>query len=727
MKTTFRLIGAVAAVAALFSSCKKEAFNEEVKPGTVEMTIIAGADDATRTVLGSDGVVTWSATGETLKVLENNGASNLSLYTSNEGASNDKGEMSFAVSLDSKTAETFDYFALYPSTSFVEDTYSDAKRVKVILPAQQSPSATSFDPTSDILVSKPVLGLAKQPTSLELQFARVVAIGKMNITKLNTEEKVKKVSFTATGKVVNGRSYINLEDASAVQYGYYAKSATVTLDYTEQSIAANGMTAYFTCWPFELAAEETFSVVVETENYIFTKDVTLEAGQSLAFNVGSASAFSVSFSGIKGVEKAPSTQLVPDGAYVVAYENNMMTVGTTSNKYRDVATLPTANADNSYSVDATAAWKFVYNSATDTYKISSASANTLYIQGSSSAADFKLVAAADATSFTITKKEDGTYKISNGKRSIGINTSTNPYRFAMYAASSNLPIDLNLYPAKVEILPKITVQETLSVPSVETTASFPVTLTNVKTASVNVYKDAACTEKETEWITAAFNADQTAIKYVVKNNTGKVRTAYIKIHAQGPEATEATAIVTVTQAAGPGGGEGGETPSVGTVLWSDSFGDWGGASTTFSALTSTISTYTYTGRSGYKDNKSVTLTASNDNVKGATSNAANMTSGHLWFNNSNEASVTTSAIVLYGATKVTLSFAQGGKGTSITPAYSFDGGNTWVSLTATSGSNANNSYTITTSGKTSILLKFTHLSSNSKNTRIDNLALTVAE
>ena len=109
MKTTFRLIGTVATVAALFSSCKKEAFNEEVKPGTVEMTIIAGADDATRTVLGSDGAVTWSATGETLKVLENNGASNLSLYTSNEGASNDEGEtMSFAVSLVSKTAETFD-------------------------------------------------------------------------------------------------------------------------------------------------------------------------------------------------------------------------------------------------------------------------------------------------------------------------------------------------------------------------------------------------------------------------------------------------------------------------------------------------------------------------------------------------------------------------------------------------------------------------------------------
>ena len=70
MKTTFRLIGAVATAAALFSSCKKEAFNEEVKPGTVEMTIIAGADDETRTVLGSYGAVTWSASGEQLAVMK---------------------------------------------------------------------------------------------------------------------------------------------------------------------------------------------------------------------------------------------------------------------------------------------------------------------------------------------------------------------------------------------------------------------------------------------------------------------------------------------------------------------------------------------------------------------------------------------------------------------------------------------------------------------------------
>lgn len=551
MKTTFRLIGAVATVAALFSSCKKEAFNEEVKPGTVEMTIIAGADDATRTVLGSDGAVTWSASGEQLAVIEvaNSTEPTTAKVASKDGVTSDNGAtMTFEVSLTSKTANSFDYYALYPNSAYV-DKPSDFTNVKVNLASTQAPTESSFGPSADVLVAKPVTGLPKQPKELNLQFARVIAVGKMTIKDLNTSENVKKVTFTAAGKAVTGSSYIDFTTAAGVEYGYSGQGVdNVVLDYSDKTIAANGMTAYFTCWPFELAARDTFSVVVETESYTFTKDVTLAENKSLAFKVGHASTFSVDFSRIEGVEK-----VVPDGAYVVAYDKNMMTVGTSSNKYRDVATLPTANEDGSYSVDATAAWNFVYDSTKDTYKIYSASDNTLYIQGSSSGSDFKLVAEKSATSFTITKDKNGTYKISNGEYNIGMNKGTTPYRFAMYKGAKQQPVDLNLYPAKVASLPKITVQKTLSVPSAETTASFPVTLTNVESVKVTVYKDAECNTEETEWITADLSNDKTAIEYVVRKNTGEARTAYIKIHAQGPEATEATAIVTVTQAAGGSG------------------------------------------------------------------------------------------------------------------------------------------------------------------------------
>ena len=560
MKTTFRLIGAVATAAALFSSCKKEAFNEEVKPGTVEMTIIADVDDATRTVLGSDGAVTWSASGEQLAVIEvaNGTEPTTAKVASMDGVTSHNGAtMTFGVSMTAKTADSFDYYALYPNSAY-HDTPSDFTKVKVKLASTQAPTESSFGPSADVLVAKPVTYQNEQPKELNLQFARVIAVGKMTIKNLNTTENVKKVTFTTAGKAVTGSSYIDFTTAAGVEYGYSGQGVdNVVLDYSDKTIAANGMTAYFTCWPFELAAGDTFSVVVETESYTFTKDVTLAENNSLAFKVGHASTFSVDFSRIEGVEK-----VVPDGAYVVTYDKNMMTVGTTSNKYRDVATLPTANADNSYLVDATAAWNFVYDSTTDTYQIYSASDNTLYLQGSSSASDFKLVAEADATSFKITKNEDGTFKIgitSNSKtRYIGYNT-TAP-RFAMYAGSTQQPADVNLYPAKVAILPKITVQKTLEVPSAGTNYelyTFPVAFTNVETAEVTVHGDADCTTT-VDWIDVGISDDLTEVQYMVEENTGAARTAYIKIRAQGPDAAEATAIVTATQA---GVSDGGETPA----------------------------------------------------------------------------------------------------------------------------------------------------------------------
>ena len=547
MKTVNRLFGILLGATALFLSCTKQENPVRQEGNTFEMTIVAGSDQ-TRTVLGSDGAVTWSASGEQLAVIEaaiSGTETTTAKVTSKDGVTNDEGAtMTFGVSMTTNTADSFGYYALYPNSAYVSNNNTNVEKFKVELVSTQTPTESSFGPSADVLVAKPVTGLTSQPKELNLQFARVISVGKMTIKNLNTKENVKKVTFTAVGKAVTGRSYIDFTTAEGVEYGYSDQGVdNVILDYSDKTIVANGMTAYFTCWPFELAAGETFSVVVETENYTFTKDITLAEDKSLAFNVGRASAFNVNFDGIEGIKKG---QLVEDGAYVVVYGTNMMTVGTTSNAYRGVATLPTANKDGSYSVDATAAWNFVYNSATDTYKIYSAGDATKYIQGSSSNSNFNLVAEANATSFTITKDEvDGSVKIANGTRYIGYNTQSP--RFAMYAASSNLPVDLKLYPAKVAIIPKIGVQETLSVPSAETTSSFPVTLTNVETAEVNVYTDADCTISA-DWITADFSTDKTAIEYVVsKNTTSEARTAYIKIYVLSSDATEATAIVTVTQ------------------------------------------------------------------------------------------------------------------------------------------------------------------------------------
>ena len=57
------------------------------------------------------------------------------------------------------------------------------------------------------------------------------------------------------------------------------------------------MTAYFTCFPFEVATGETFTVTVTTASKIFTKTVTVQEGRALAFAAGDSSTFAVDMTG----------------------------------------------------------------------------------------------------------------------------------------------------------------------------------------------------------------------------------------------------------------------------------------------------------------------------------------------------------------------------------------------------------------------------------------------
>ena len=189
--------------------------------------------------------------------------------------------------------------------------------------------------------------------------------------------------------------------------------------------------------------------------------------------------------------------------------------------------------------------------------------------------------------------------------------------------------------------------------------------------------------------------------------------------------TAASAEVAVTVKAASAGGDD-PVVAAGTVLWKETFGNWGVNSTTFTNL-SVLGEYDGSGTEGYEENANVSLTASSDQVRGTTASGTNCTSGHLWFNKSQNADVTTSPIRLYGATNLILSYDQGTSGSSLTPSYSVDNGATWVELAASGpGASTVNSYAITVDAET-IILKFSHFSTNAKNTRFDNPSLTVAE
>lgn len=165
----------------------------------------------------------------------------------------------------------------------------------------------------------------------------------------------------------------------------------------------------------------------------------------------------------------------------------------------------------------------------------------------------------------------------------------------------------------------------------------------------------------------------------------------------------------------------------GTVLWAETFGLFGDKGTTFSQITAYISTYDYSGRTGYEDNANVTYTSdANNQVRITQSTGTNMQQSHLWFNKGQAGVFTTSPIKLYGATNLTFSFSTS-KGKTIT-SYSTNGGTSWVDLGTNTTANPSKSYSFTVnSGTQAILIKIEHDKADATNTRVDNLKLEVAE
>lgn len=186
--------------------------------------------------------------------------------------------------------------------------------------------------------------------------------------------------------------------------------------------------------------------------------------------------------------------------------------------------------------------------------------------------------------------------------------------------------------------------------------------------------------------------------------------------------------VPVTMAAKSGGSEPGAGPAAGTVLWAEDWASFGDRGTTF-ADNPLISEYDYAGQTLYNpesENYTVTYTA-NDDVRASSGTSTNMTEGHLWFNKSAAGEFTTSAIKLYGATKLVLSHAQATSGSLLEASYSIDGSE-WTSLGSQSGPIAQKDYSFEVpAGTDAVMIRFSHPDSNAKNTRADNFKLVVGE
>lgn len=557
MKTFFKSILAVAVCASLFAACSKDDTVSDPSNGRkVTMTVTASSElesaSGSRTTYDPlTGKVSWNATGEFLQVLET-AASTTVFATSQKGVIS--GNIAkFAVTFPANENTPLVYNAVYPASAWVTSSNTDITNMKVITPTVQQPTATSFDSNADLLIAKSI-SLKSQPTELQMSFGRAVAIGKMTVKNLASAESVLGVKFTAPDKKVTGRSYVDMTAGTIKEYGYINNFAdNVTLNYSsEMNITANseaGMTAYFTCFPFEVAAGETFTVTVTTASKIFTKTVTVQEGRTLAFAAGDSSTFAVDMTGATEEENETLS-----GDYVITATQSETTYAMSSLAEGSRLAPVMITPSNPYKTgDETLIWTITKSG--DNYTISQ---GENYLSWES---DNGATTSTTPYELVITKnKSEGTYQIASAatpSRILAKNTQA-AYGFGFYTGSQTK--DLTLIPAEYVKLPQITLDQTTLTLSYNDTEThyIPVTLKNAETqdVSVAIYDGTEGTEQP-DWITTGdYNGSENRLEVAATENTvATPRTARIVLTATTSLGT-ANATLLITQNSKPEGGVG---------------------------------------------------------------------------------------------------------------------------------------------------------------------------
>ena len=286
MKNIFKSLMLVA-VAAMGIACQEnvENFTPE-RANEVVMTITADVEETRTYIDEANGKVAWSV-GDKLMVIENDGTFRKTTETVIDG----EGKAQFTVSFP-KHNNAVTYNAIYPATA-VDACDSSAEEVNVQVKNTQFATAESFDPTADVLVAKQI-ELEAQPTELNMQFKRLVSLGKLTLNGLDANSLIKQVTFTAgANDVLAGRNLVDATSGNVFSYGESDATNTITVNY-EEAISTNDV--YFVCNPFSMEAGEVFTVQVICENAVYTREVEIPAGRSLKFTEGNLATLSVDMS-----------------------------------------------------------------------------------------------------------------------------------------------------------------------------------------------------------------------------------------------------------------------------------------------------------------------------------------------------------------------------------------------------------------------------------------------
>ena len=464
------------------------------------------------------------------------------------------------VTLPEGTETSGTFYSFYPASAFTKGyTEGDAR---LDLKNIQKPTATSFDPTCDILVAKPYDYTVEEGAVVAegLEFARIMSVLRIDLKSEFADvqnEFVESVSFTAGDVEITGYARIFLDNPKFDKWASNGTQwCTVTANYDSDLVSINGesKSVYLVIAPVTIPANKELTFEIKTKNYKISKTVK---SPEMTFTAGKVSKINLTIAS-DNCEKIDQS-IDYSGEYLIV--NTDLTKA--ASKWADGNNLPAVDLQTEngvvYETENIADCKMIITKVAEgdnagKYTIQDANGKYLYAAGGSGDNPKNQLKGADDESYWTIECDGVKYvmtSLSGATRNIlRYNATNNPPIFSCYGSGQS---DVTLY--KYSDLAPDTRQKleittaTLNLESDASTGSIDVTAKNLPSDLQVRALTAEDAQEEVNWLTVTY-ADGKITYTATTNESEDARTAYIEAYVSD----DLKDGVAVTQAGKPAAG-----------------------------------------------------------------------------------------------------------------------------------------------------------------------------
>lgn len=330
-----KLFISLSAAAAILAGCAQE--NEYTPAEKTHTLTVEVADDATKTYVDGEKIY-WHESGEQLNIIyfaDDNSSSRRQSATHQDYTLVDNKATFTADITATEGASTYTLGAFYPY-AYKYTTSS----ISLTVPQEQTPTATSYDPKADILVSAQPVVTSGLPDKIQFQLVRMVAFAQMTIKGIPEGELINKVIISSPAKPAGAVDFKVHEANTLENAKWYNNYEDITLNMGGKA-ATGSDEVWFVTVPTDLSGT-SLTVKVSTDKNDYIKEIDL-TGKTLNFERANIARFSVA--GLTKVEKPKAYKLLTDAAQLTPGDQMVIcTKNSTSSSAKFLGTEADGNA-----------------------------------------------------------------------------------------------------------------------------------------------------------------------------------------------------------------------------------------------------------------------------------------------------------------------------------------------------------------------------------------------